>query len=94
MKVGSSAGSSAPVPVDLEVGELAERAVRHASAHLSERLHYARVDLLQWEGAWVVSELELIEPDLFLRMAPGSAARFATAVVAALATVEAVKVTE
>ncbi len=39
---------------------------------------YARVDLLaDGEGGPVVSEVELIEPDLFLRYAPPSAARLA-----------------
>lgn len=50
------------------------RAVRHASAHQSDELHNARADLLQWEGAWVVSELELIEPGLYLDVLESNAA--------------------
>ena len=43
-------------------------------------LHYARVDLVPGpDGAPVVIELELTEPSLFLRFAPGSAARYAAA---------------
>ncbi len=41
------------------------------------RTAYARVDLVEHEGVPVVMELELIEPELFLPLAPGSAARFA-----------------
>jgi glutathione synthase/RimK-type ligase-like ATP-grasp enzyme len=42
---------------------------------------YARVDLLpEADGNWVVGELELIEPELFLRLDGGSPARFADAI--------------
>lgn len=40
---------------------------------------YARVDLLKHEDAWVLNELELIEPSLFFRRAPGSADLLASA---------------
>ncbi len=42
---------------------------------------YLRVDLLQWEGDWVVSELELIEPGLYLDVSPANAGPFADLVV-------------
>jgi glutathione synthase/RimK-type ligase-like ATP-grasp enzyme len=45
---------------------------------------YARADFLEFEGRPTLMELELIEPDLFLRMAPGSLERFADLVEAAL----------
>lgn len=45
---------------------------------------YARVDLVHFEGGPAVMELEVIEPELFLRHAPGSAARFAQALKRAL----------
>lgn len=49
-------------------------------AGLSRKPLYARVDLLPSdEGRWLVSELELIEPDLYLRTDPGAAGRFAEA---------------
>jgi len=52
-----------------------------------DRLLYARVDLLPGpDGAPVVVEVELAEPSLFLRHAPGSAERLAAAVRALLAT--------
>lgn len=38
---------------------------------------YGRVDLVAWQGRPAVMELELIEPELFLRKAPAAAARFA-----------------
>ena len=40
-------------------------------------LDYLRVDLLRWEDAWVVSELELIEPGLYLDVSPANAGPFA-----------------
>ena len=42
-----------------------------------DALSYARVDVIGPADAPVVMELELIEPELFLHRAPGSAARFA-----------------
>jgi len=51
-----------------------------------ERLLYARVDLLRdTTGAPRLLELELTEPSLFLAHAPGSAQRFAAALLARLA---------
>ncbi len=48
-------------------------------------LTYARVDLLtDAHGSPVVSEVELVEPGLFLRYAPGSVERFADVLVANL----------
>ena len=45
---------------------------------------YARVDVMLWEERWVVSELELIEPGLYLDIDPSNAAPFADLVVASL----------
>lgn len=70
-------GSSRPVPVDAALGRLAEDVVRAAGELLDADLSYARVDLMRWQGAWVVSELELIEPGLYLDVDPANAARFA-----------------
>ena len=47
-------------------------------------MDYLRVDLLHWEGGWVVSELELIEPGLYLDVSPANAAPFADLVQSAL----------
>jgi glutathione synthase/RimK-type ligase-like ATP-grasp enzyme len=49
------------------------------------RLSYARVDLVDWEGAPSVMELELVEPDLFFRDVPARLDRFADLVRAELA---------
>jgi glutathione synthase/RimK-type ligase-like ATP-grasp enzyme len=59
---------------------------RRAMGLAPDALVYARVDLIDVAGQPTLMELELIEPDLFLRMAPGSVERFAAAVVAALDT--------
>ncbi len=70
-------GSSRPVPLDQGRAGVAERAVRTAAALRDADLAYARVDLMQWEGDWVVSELELIEPGLYLDVSPEIAEPFA-----------------
>lgn len=57
---------------------------RAAMALAPDDLVYARVDCIDVDGRPTLMELELIEPDLFLRMAPGSVARFASAVAAQL----------
>ncbi len=57
--------------------ELAERAI----AACDPRPTYGRVDLVQDEtGQWALMELELIEPELWLRYHPPSAAKFARAI--------------
>ena len=38
---------------------------------------YARIDVMRWQDAWVVSELELIEPGLYLDVDPTPAEAFA-----------------
>ncbi len=48
------------------------------------RLTYARVDLVDWEGAPSLIELEAIEPDLYLRGSPQRLARLAAVVRAEL----------
>lgn len=70
-------GSSHPVALDPARAEVAVRAVREAEGLLDADLAYARVDLMHWDGAWVVSELELIEPGLYLDVAPDNAGLFA-----------------
>ena len=65
--------------------ELAVARAAVAAVPGGERLLYARVDLVPGpDGAPVVMELELAEPSLFLRFAPGSAQRCARAVAARL----------
>jgi glutathione synthase/RimK-type ligase-like ATP-grasp enzyme len=64
-----------PSPAQLDVG-------RRALAAVAEPLLYARVDLVPGPAGPVVMELELVEPDLYLATAPGSAERLAAAVAA------------
>ena len=70
-------GSSRPVPLDPGRAGVAEHAVLTVAERLGADLSYARVDLMEWDGAWVVSELELIEPGLYLDVAPDIAGPFA-----------------
>jgi glutathione synthase/RimK-type ligase-like ATP-grasp enzyme len=69
-------GTVVRVPLGSEA-ELAERAVAAASSRLGADLAYARVDLMEWAGRPVVSELELIEPGLYLDVSPVAADPFA-----------------
>ncbi|MFU8833525.1 MAG: ATP-grasp domain-containing protein, partial [Wenzhouxiangella sp.] len=50
---------------------------RRALAATPEPVTYARVDLVGSDGGPLVMELELIEPELFFRHAPGAAGRLA-----------------
>jgi len=81
-KWGGTVGPAEPTP---EVLQAAERALTAARALLVDRdFLYARVDLVRCNGVYSVMELELIEPELFFRFAPGSADRFADALLARL----------
>ena len=63
----------------LGVGLMA--AANKAISAIGRSLLYSRVDLvLDATGQFVLMELELIEPALYLRMDPGSSARFAAAI--------------
>lgn len=73
----SYGGRSTAVPLDGALGALAEAAVAAAAAITGRTAAYARVDLVRWQGDWVVSELELIEPGLYLDVDPANAGRFA-----------------
>lgn len=50
----------------------------------SDQLLYARIDGLDVDGMLLLMEVELIEPGLFFDVVPGSAERFADAIVAQL----------
>ncbi|MEQ6900214.1 hypothetical protein [Nocardioides sp. YIM 152588] len=77
-------GSSRVVVLDPERARIAEAAVAAARDLRGADLAYARVDLLPYDGAWAVSELELIEPGLYLDVEPANADRFADLVAARL----------
>jgi glutathione synthase/RimK-type ligase-like ATP-grasp enzyme len=65
-----------------DVGELAMRAHDAMVERFGRPIDYLRVDLLRWEDDWVVSELELIEPGLYLDVSPANAGPFADLVAA------------
>lgn len=74
-------GTAEAVEVTAEAGDLALRAVEVAEKLLSTVLPYARVDLMRLaDGQLVVSELEVVEPGLYLDVVPGNAAAFADVV--------------
>jgi glutathione synthase/RimK-type ligase-like ATP-grasp enzyme len=78
-------GSRAGV-LDGSVAALAEEAVRSAGKVLGADLAYARVDLIRLaDGRLAVSELELIEPGLYLDVLPGNADAFVDVVARRLA---------
>jgi glutathione synthase/RimK-type ligase-like ATP-grasp enzyme len=70
-------GGSRPGWLTAETARLAEQAVRVAGDRLGADLAYARVDMMRHDGRMVVSELELIEPGLYLDVLPGNARSFA-----------------
>ena len=74
-------GSSVPAPLDPGRAALGERAVAWVGERFGRAPAYARIDVMRWQDAWVVSELELIEPGLYLDVDPTIAERFADAVV-------------
>lgn len=81
-------GSTQPRQPDQRLIEQAASAV-HAAIQRTRprdgRLLYARVDGLDLDGQFVLMELELIEPGLFLNLAaPEAPARFAAAIAARL----------
>ncbi len=45
-----------------------------------QRLLYARIDLVGYEGGWAVMELELVEPSLFLSYDAQAAVKLARAI--------------
>lgn len=77
-------GSSRPVALDPIRARVAADAVRTVEARTGADLAYARVDLMAWQDQWVVSELELIEPGLYLDVDPANAGRFAEMVLGRL----------
>lgn len=74
---GGSERLATPPPFVLEAGARAMAAVQPTPL-------YARVDGVENDGRFLLMELELIEPVLFLTDAPGAADRFADAIAAAL----------
>lgn len=72
------------VPVGDDTAAVARAAWAWAETRFGRPLDYARVDLMRFDGTWVISELELIEPGLYLDVSPGNATPFADLVAARL----------
>lgn len=68
-----------------EPSEAELETARRAMACAPGRLTYARVDLIDVDGVPTLMELEVIEPDLFLRLDDRAMGRFTGAVLAELA---------
>ncbi len=60
-----------------DVADLVMTAYDAMAERFGRPMDYLRVDLLRWDGGWVVSELELIEPGLYLDVSPANAEPFA-----------------
>jgi hypothetical protein len=74
-------GRSDAVRVDEECADLAQQAVRVAEQLRGTRIDYARVDQMRLaDGSLAVSELELVEPGLYLDVVPENADAFAALV--------------
>ena len=72
---GGTVTPVAPTPAQLAVADAALGAVAPITG--AGPVRYARVDLVEVDGAPHLMELELIEPDLHLRTAPAALDRFA-----------------
>lgn len=77
-------GSTVAVPLDADAGRAALAAMAAAERLTGHPLDYGRVDLMELDGRLVVSEVELIEPGLYLPEVPDNAERFADLVLARL----------
>ncbi len=77
-------GTSRPVPLAAGPAALSVQALEAAAELVGEAIVYGRVDLMEYGGRWVVSELELTEPGLYLDVLPSNAEPFADLILAAL----------
>lgn len=75
-------GATREVPVEPAAAEAALAAMAATERVLGRSLDYARVDLMAHAGRLVVSEVELIEPGLYLDVTRSTAAPFADLVAA------------
>jgi hypothetical protein len=67
----------AKAEVEPDAVDFAQRVLRDLGY---QRLLYARVDLVGFEGGWAVMELELVEPSLFLSYDAQAAIKLAQAI--------------
>jgi glutathione synthase/RimK-type ligase-like ATP-grasp enzyme len=85
VRVNEEFGGSVRAVETGDVGDLVMTAYDAMAERFGRPMDYLRVDLLRWDGDWVVSELELIEPGLYLDVSPANAEPFADLVAARLA---------
>jgi glutathione synthase/RimK-type ligase-like ATP-grasp enzyme len=76
-ELGGQAEPRDPPPAVLEQA-------RRVLFHVPEPLLYARVDGIERDGRFVLMELEINEPFLYIGSSPGAATRFADAIVRAI----------
>lgn len=65
-------GDAEAVTEAVEPTDEARQIVSQVMAHTWSDLLYARIDLIEHEGKWLLSELELIEPSLFFKQNPAA----------------------
>ena len=70
--------------LDPEAADLALGAIGKVSARFGVDVPYGRVDLLQFNGGWVIGEIEITEPGLYVDVDPAISEAYADAIVAAL----------
>lgn len=78
----SVSGAEAPLADELALGEAALAAACADGGFDRDELFYARVDTVEHGGRRVLSELELLEPSLFLLQSPPALERFVARLVA------------
>lgn len=77
-------GASRAVALDPELAAHAHDAWAWLGERIGRPIDYLRVDLLHHDGRWVISELEAIEPGLYLDIVPSNAEPFADLVISRL----------
>lgn len=65
---------------DIQAYEASASEIEHAKSYLQPGDLYSRVDLVQYQNKWVLMELELIEPSLYLRYHPSAVNNFCSVI--------------
>lgn len=69
-------GTNAVFEPEIEAQKIGDQVL----SYLPDFSLYARVDLVKYQNQWLLMELEAIEPELFLPIAPQASVRFAKAI--------------
>ena len=69
-------GTNAVYEPEIEAQKIGDQVL----SYLPDFSLYARVDLVKYQNQWLLMELEAIEPELFLPIAPHASVRFAKAI--------------